>query len=143
MLEPGASASRTRTITAHEIDLFAQASGDFNPLHMDEAYAATTSFGRRVAHGMLTAGLISAVLANDLPGPGSIFLSQTLQFKAPVFIGDTITATVEVLIYRPSRRIATLRTRCVNQAGTVVLEGEAMVIAPPSPETASTTGKDR
>jgi 3-hydroxybutyryl-CoA dehydratase len=122
MLEPGASASRTRTITAHEIALFAQASGDFNPLHMDEAYAATTPFGRRVAHGMLTAGLISAVLANDLPGPGSIFLSQTLQFKAPVFIGDTITATVEVLTYRSSRRIATLRTRCVNQTGTVVLE---------------------
>jgi 3-hydroxybutyryl-CoA dehydratase len=141
MLEPGAIASRTRTITAHEIDLFAQASGDFNPLHMDEAYAATTPFGRRVAHGMLTASLISAVLANDLPGPGSIFLSQSLQFKAPVFIGDTITAAVEVLTYRSSRRIATLRTRCVNQAGTVVLEGEAMVIAPPSSETKAPPGE--
>ncbi len=130
MLEPGAIASRTRTITAHEIELFAQATGDFNPLHMDEAYAARTGFGRRVAHGMLTAGLISAVLANDLPGPGSVFLSQSLQFKAPVYIGDTITATVEVLTYRTSRRIATLRTRCANQDGTVVLEGEAMVMMP-------------
>ena len=79
---------------------------------------------------MLTASLISAAIANDLPGEGTIYLSQSLQFKAPVFIGDTVTATVEVVKFRPERQIATLVTRCVNQAGTVVIEGEAVVLAP-------------
>ena len=126
----GAKASRQKTITAADIEAFASATGDANPVHLDEAYAATTQFGKRIAHGLLTAGIVSAVLANDLPGPGTIYLGQDLKFKAPVFIGDTITATVEVIQYRDDKRIATLETTCVNQDGTLVLEGEAVVLAP-------------
>lgn len=129
-LEIGARASRTRRITNAEIQAFAQATGDRNPVHLDDAYAARTRFGRRIAHGMLTGGLISAVLANDLPGPGTIYLSQSFQFKAPVYIEDEITATVELTAYRPEKRIATFRTTCTNQEGKVVLEGEAVVLAP-------------
>lgn len=129
-LSIGAQASRTKTFTDEDVSGFAQVSGDTNPVHLDADYAAGTQFGRRIVHGMLTAGLISAVLANDLPGEGTIYLSQTLQFKKPVFIGDTITATVEVTAYRERRRIATLTTTCVNQDGAVVLEGEAVVMAP-------------
>ncbi|GAB4573824.1 MAG: MaoC family dehydratase [Anaerolineae bacterium] len=128
MIEVGMQASRTRQITEHEVRLFAEASGDHNPLHMDEAYAASTAFGRRIVHGMLVAGLISAVLANDLPGPGAVYVSQTLRFKAPVFLGDTVTAMVEVLKVR--RRMVTLQTTCTNQEGLVVLEGEAVVMLP-------------
>jgi acyl dehydratase len=130
ILEPGQTASRVKTITAEDIEGFARVSGDTNPLHLDEAYAATTPFGRRIAHGMLTASLISAVLANDLPGAGSIYLGQTLKFTAPVFIGDTITATVTVTAFRAEKRIATFRTTCTNQDGKFVLEGEATVLAP-------------
>jgi 3-hydroxybutyryl-CoA dehydratase len=126
----GMTASRTTTITAEMIEHFAAATGDTNSIHLDEAFAKTTRFGRRIAHGLLTAGLVSAVLANDLPGPGTIYLGQTLSFKAPVFIGDQIMATVEVTAYRESKRIATLKTVCTNQAGATVLEGEATVIAP-------------
>jgi 3-hydroxybutyryl-CoA dehydratase len=129
-IEIGATCSRIRTITAESIDLFAQASGDTNPVHLDEAYAAKTQFGRRIAHGMLTASLISAVLGNDFPGPGSIYLKQEVRFRAPVFVGDTITATVEVTAYRPDKRITTLSTTCTNQHGETVMDGEAVVIAP-------------
>ncbi len=129
-LEIGARASRTRRITGAEIQAFAQATGDRNPVHLDDAYAAQSRFGRRIAHGMLTGGLISAVLANDLPGPGTIYLSQSFQFKAPVYIEDEITATVELTAYRPEKRIATFRTTCTNQEGKVVLEGEAVVLVP-------------
>jgi 3-hydroxybutyryl-CoA dehydratase len=131
MLEVGATASRSKTFTAHEVALFAEASGDHNPIHLDDAYAAGTSFKQRIVQGMLTAGLISAVLANELPGPGSIYVSQSLKFKAPVFLGDTITATAEVTRYKASRRLVTLRTTAANQDGTIVIEGEALVIAPP------------
>ncbi len=131
ILEPGQTASRVKTISAADIEGFARASGDMNPIHLDEAYAATTSFGRQIAHGLLTASLISAVLANDLPGAGSIYLGQTLKFTAPVFIDDTITATVTVTAFRADKRIATFRTTCTNQAGKLVLEGEATVLAPP------------
>lgn len=129
-LEIGATASRSKTFTDEDVRDFARISGDHNPIHLDDAYAAETRFERRLVHGMLTASLISAAIANDLPGEGTIYLSQSLQFKAPVFIGDTVTATVEVVKFRPERRIATLATRCVNQAGTVVIEGEAVVLAP-------------
>lgn len=129
-LRIGQQASRTRTISDADIRAFAQASGDANRIHLDDAYAAASRFGRRIAHGMLTAGVISAVLGNDLPGPGTIYLSQQLRFRAPVFIGDTITATVEVTEYREDKRIATLRTTVVNQDDVLVLEGEAVVIAP-------------
>jgi len=126
----GATASRTRTITEEAVHQFAQASGDTNSIHLDEDYAATTPFKRRIAHGMLTASVISAILGNDLPGLGTIYLGQDLKFKAPVFIGDTITATVELIRFREDKRIATFRTTVTNSDGVLVLEGEAVVIAP-------------
>lgn len=129
-IEVGMTASRTRTISDRDIRLFAEVSGDTNSVHLDEEYAQQTPFGRRVAHGMLSASLISAILGNDLPGVGTIYLGQDLKFKAPVFIDDTITATVEVIQYRADKRIATLKTTCTNQAGVVVIEGQAVVIAP-------------
>jgi len=123
----GARAKRTRTITEHDIVSFAEVSGDHNPLHLDEAYAAQTLFGERVAHGFLTASLISAVIGNDLPGPGTIYLGQTLKFLAAVHIGDTLTVSVEVITVREEKQLLTLRTECINQHGTVVLTGEAFV----------------
>ena len=127
-LQTGDTASRTTPITDEMIRLFADLTGDTNPVHLDDAYAAGTRFGRRVAHGMIAAGLISAALANDLPGPGTVYLSQTLQFKAPVYPGDTITTTVEVKAVRPDKPIVTLITVCRNQDDKVVLEGEAVVL---------------
>jgi 3-hydroxybutyryl-CoA dehydratase len=127
-LNAGDKASRTQTISDEMIRAFADLTGDANPVHLDNAYASTTRFGRRIAHGMIAAGLISATLANDLPGPGTVYLSQTLQFKAPVYPGDTITATVEVKSTRPDKPIVTLSTICTNQENKVVLEGEAVVL---------------
>jgi 3-hydroxybutyryl-CoA dehydratase len=127
-LQPGDKASRTTPITDEMIHLFAALTGDTNPVHLDEEYAAGTRFGRRIAHGMIAAGLISATLANDLPGPGTVYLSQTLQFKAPVYPGDTITTTVEVKSVRPDKPIVTLTTSCKNQGDAVVLTGEAVVL---------------
>jgi 3-hydroxybutyryl-CoA dehydratase len=128
--EVGMKASRTRTFTSEDVEAFARVSNDSNPVHLDESYAATTRFGKRIVHGMLTASMISALLANELPGAGSIYLSQTLSFKAPVYLGDTITATVEVMEYRARSRATTLKTACHNQDGVLVLEGEAVVLAP-------------
>src|SRR5512132_4746266 len=105
-INPGDKATRITPITDHMIRTFAEISGDTNPIHLDDAYASTTRFGRRIAHGMIAAGLISATLANDLPGPGTVYLSQTLQFKGPVYPGDSITATVEVKSVRPDKPIA-------------------------------------
>jgi 3-hydroxybutyryl-CoA dehydratase len=129
-IQIGDKFSRTTTITVEMVESFGHASGDTNPVHFDDAYAAGTPFGRRIAHGMLTASLISAILGNDMPGHGTIYLSQEVKFRAPVFIGDAITASVEVTAYRPDKRITTLRTICTNADGKVVLEGEAVVIAP-------------
>ena len=128
-LKPGDKASRTTTITDEMIRQFADLTGDANPVHLDDTYAASTRFGRRIAHGMIAAGLISAALANDLPGPGTVYLSQTLQFKAPVYPGDAITTTIEVKSVRPDKPIVTLVTTCKNQNDMVVLEGEAIVLA--------------
>jgi acyl dehydratase len=128
-LNPGDKASRTQTISDEMVRSFANLTGDANPVHLDDSYAAGTRFGRRIAHGMIAASLISATLANDLPGPGTVYLSQTLQFKAPVYPGDTITATVEVKSVRPDKPIVTLRTTCKNQNDVVVLDGEAVVLA--------------
>ena len=125
----GDNASRSLTITDETIRAFADLSGDHNPVHLDDAYAAGTRFGRRIAHGMIAASLISATLANELPGPGSVYLSQTLTFKGPVFPGDTVTATVEVQQVRPDKPIVTLSTVCTKQDGTVVLEGQAIILA--------------
>jgi 3-hydroxybutyryl-CoA dehydratase len=126
----GVRASRTKTITDTDVQDFARASGDNNPVHLDEAYAAETRFGRRIAHGMLTASIISAILGNDLPGHGTIYLGQDLKFKAPVFVGDTVTATVELVNFREDKRIATFQTTVTNSDGVIVVEGEAVVIAP-------------
>lgn len=125
----GDSAERSRTVTDADIAAFAAASGDENPVHTDPVYAASSRFGRPVAHGMLSASLISAILGNDLPGPGSIYLSQTLSFKAPVYAGDTITGRVECIKFREDKSIATFRTTVINQDGVLVLEGEAVILA--------------
>jgi 3-hydroxybutyryl-CoA dehydratase len=127
-LNPGDKASRTQTISDEMIRAFAELTGDTNPVHLDDAYAAGTRFGRRIAHGMIAAGLISATLANDLPGPGTVYLSQSLKFKAPVHPGDTIIATVEVKSVREDKPIVTLTTICTNQENVVILEGEAVVL---------------
>jgi 3-hydroxybutyryl-CoA dehydratase len=129
-LKVGDTASRTKTITDEDVQNFAKASGDTNPVHLDEVYAAGTRFGRRIAHGMLTGSLISAILGNNLPGEGTIYLGQDFKFKAPVYIGDTITATVELVKFREDKRIATFHTTCTNQDGVLVIDGEAVVIAP-------------
>jgi len=126
----GTKSTRTKRVTDADVRDFARASGDDNPLHLDEDYAAETRFGRRIAHGMLTASLISAILGNDYPGEGTIYLNQKLQFRAPVFIDDVITAEVELIAFREDKRIATLATRCRNQDGRLVVDGEAVVLAP-------------
>ncbi|MBV8150922.1 MAG: MaoC family dehydratase [Candidatus Eremiobacteraeota bacterium] len=124
----GQSAAMTRRVTAADVERFAEITGDRNPIHLDPAFAATTRFKRRIAHGLLTASYVSAVLGSELPGPGTIYLSQSLTFKAPVYIDDEITAKVTVLKYRPDKQILTLRTECVNQDGVVVMEGQAVCL---------------
>lgn len=126
----GDSAEITKTIEQEDIDAFARVTGDHNPVHVDEEFAKTTRFGKRIAHGMLTASLISAVLANELPGEGSVYLGQTLQFVAPVFPGDEITARVTVREIREDKPIVKLETVCVNQRDEVVIRGEATVLLP-------------
>ena len=128
MLSIGDSAEITKTIEQSDIDAFARVTGDHNPVHVDEEFAKTTRFGRRIAHGMLTASLISAVLADKLPGEGSVYLGQTLQFVAPVFPGDEITARVTVTDIREDKPVVKLETICLNQRGEVVIRGEATVL---------------
>jgi 3-hydroxybutyryl-CoA dehydratase len=123
----GSHAVLSRTITENDILLFALVSGDHNPVHLDADYAEQSFFGKRIAHGFLIGSLISAVLGNDLPGPGSIYLGQTLKFLAPIHIGDTVTVNVKVVALREEKRIVTLHTECFNQYGTLVLSGEATV----------------
>lgn len=134
-LSPGMSASFSKTITEADIILYSGVSGDINAVHLDEVYAATTPFGGRIAHGMLSAGLISATLANRLPGPGTIYLGQTLAFRAPVRPGDTVTATVTVKSVVPEKRRVVLETVC-RVGDTKVIEGEATVLAPARPRPA-------
>jgi len=129
-LAVGDSAEFAKTISESDIYLYAGITGDFNPAHVNEAYAQKTFFKTRIAHGMLTAGLISAVMAGQLPGPGAIYLRQELDFRAPVFIGDTITARAEVIEIIKDRNRVRLRTWCTNQNGTVVLDGAALVSPP-------------
>jgi acyl dehydratase len=126
-LAVGTTARRSRTISRHDIELFTELTGDRNPLHYDEALAAATRFGGIVVQGGVTTGLLNAVVAEDLPGPGSVFLHTDWSFRAPVRPGDTITAEVEVLEVRPDKPITKLRTTITNQDGTVVLDGEALV----------------
>lgn len=126
-LTVGRSAAFTKTITEADVTMFAGVTGDFNPVHIDAVAAAKTRFGGRIAHGMLSAGLISAAIGSRLPGPGSIYLGQTLKFTQPVRIGDTVTATVTVAEVLTKRRVK-LTTTCRNQNGETVLEGEATVM---------------
>ncbi len=125
----GISASHTNTVYEADLIAFAAVTGDTNPVHLDAAYAATTPFKERIAHGMLSAGYISAVLGTTLPGPGAVYLSQTLTFKRPVKIGDTVMTTVTVTALDPAKARATLVTICTVNGKTVV-EGEAVVMVP-------------
>ena len=130
-LNVGDTGKFAKTVTDADIYLFAGVTGDLNPAHIDEAYAQGTFFKTRIAHGMLSAGFISAVIGTRLPGPGTVYMRQTLDFLAPVRIGDTVTATVEVLEKLEKKRVR-LKTTCTNQEGVTVLEGEALV-SPPRP----------
>ena len=129
-LELGQTAEYAKTISEADVYLFAGVTGDMNPAHLNEVYAAGTQFRTRIAHGMLSAGLVSAVLGMQLPGPGSIYLSQSLKFTAPVRIGDTVTARATVREINREKRRVRLETVCVNQDGVVVLTGEALVRPP-------------
>ncbi len=115
-------------MTEADVALFSGATGDTNPYHFDEMYAARGMFKKRIAHGMLVTGYISTVLGTIFPGPGTIYLGQTLEFRGPVFIGDTITAVVEVLSIKETKPILTLRTDCINQDGKTVVAGQAVVL---------------
>ena len=128
-LQVGQTASLGKTITEADILMYAAVSMDTNPVHLNAEAAKQSVFGERIAHGMLSAGLISAVLGTQLPGPGTIYLRQSLRFAAPVKIGDTVTATVEVTALQPERKRATLKTTC-TVGGTVVIDGEATVLVP-------------
>jgi acyl dehydratase len=121
----GQRASRRLTLTAEHVRKFAEISGDRNPLHFDAAFAARTKFGRLVVQGGLTTGLLHALVAMDIPGPGTVFLSQNWKFTAPVYIDDTITAEAEVLSVHPSKPVTQLRVQITRDDGTTVLEGEA------------------
>ncbi len=133
-LKVGDTAQFSKTVTETDIYLFAGVSGDLNPAHIDEAYAKETFFKGRIAHGMLSAGFISAVIGMQLPGPGSIYMKQSLSFLAPVRIGDTVTAVVEVAELLEEKKRVRLRTTCTNQDGTVVIDGEALVSPPKKPK---------
>jgi acyl dehydratase len=124
-LTVGQTATRHLTLTAEHVEKFAEISGDRNPLHFDEAFAAGTKFGRLVVQGGLTTGLLHALVAMDMPGPGTVFLSQNWKFTAPVFIGDTITAHAEVLKVHQTKPVSQLAVRVTRQTGEIVLEGEA------------------
>jgi acyl dehydratase len=124
-LKPGMRAQRTMTVTHEHVRTYADLTGDFNPLHFDQAFAAATRFGTLVAQGGITTGLLHALVAMDLPGPGSVFLSQDFRFTAPVRIGDTITAEAEVKSVHERKPVTQLSVRIVRQDGEVVLEGEA------------------
>lgn len=126
----GDTATRTLIVSDELIRNFAELSGDRNPIHLDEAFARRSRFGRRIAHGMIPASLISAVIGNLLPGPGTIYLSQSLQFLAPVFVDEVVRARVKVTGMKENKPIATLETVCENQKGEIVLKGEAVVLFP-------------
>lgn len=128
-LGEGQSASVAKTVTEADIITFAHVTGDTNPIHLDAAYAAKTRFKERIAHGMLAAGFISAVFGTKMPGPGAIYVSQLLKFRAPVKIGDTVTTKVEVTSRVPEKKFVTFKTQCVV-GSTVVVDGEATLMVP-------------
>ena len=129
-LKIGDTAEFGKTVSESDIYLYAGVTGDFNPAHINEVYAKKTYFKTRIAQGMMTAGFISGLLGVRLPGPGTIYIRQELDFLAPVHIGDTITARVEVIEILKEKNRVTVRTSCVNQDGTLVLDGKA-VVSPP------------
>ncbi len=128
-IEIGQSAERMHTVTEADIQAFADLSGDHNPVHLDEAYAQTTPFKGRIAHGMLSAAYISATIAGDLPGPGSIYIAQTLSFRRPVKIGDTVLTRVTIVGIDQEKARVTIKTECLVGAKAVI-EGEAVVMVP-------------
>jgi 3-hydroxybutyryl-CoA dehydratase len=123
----GQSAEIVHTITEEDIQIFGDLSGDYNPLHFNEEWAAKTMFKSRIAHGILTAAFISAAIGMKLPGPGTIYLSQKMRFLGPVRIGDTITARVEVVEKNDEKQHITLKTTCTNQKDKVILDGDALI----------------
>ena len=129
-LKIGDSAQISKTITEGDIELYARATGDFNPIHLDQAYAEKTMFKGRIAHGILSLGLLTNVLGNILPGHGTIYLSQEIRFLAPVRIGDTLTARVEVIDLIPEKNRAKFKTTCINQEGKEVADGIAWGMPP-------------
>jgi 3-hydroxybutyryl-CoA dehydratase len=129
-LKVGDSGCLSKKVTEAGLEHFAQATGDFNPIHFDQAYAEKTSFKGRIAHGVLSIGLISAVFGNILPGPGTVYLTQEVKFLAPVRIGDTITARVEVMEIIPEKNRVRFKTTCTNQNGKEVVSGAAWVMPP-------------
>lgn len=133
-LQVGDAAEFAKTVSETDIYLYAGITGDFNPAHVNENYAKNTFFKTRIAHGMLTAGFISAIIANQLPGPGTIYLKQELSFLAPVHIGDTITARVEILELNTEKNRVRLKTTCSNQDGVTVLDGFGLVSPPKAPK---------
>lgn len=135
-LEIGDSDQFAKTVTDTDIYLFAGITGDLNPAHVNEAYAQGTFFKTRIAHGILSAGFISAVIGTRLPGPGTVYMQQTLNFLAPVHIGDTVTATVKVIEKMAEKKRIRLKTTCVNQDGVKVVDGEALVSPPRAPKAA-------
>ena len=129
-LKIGDSAQISKTITESDIELFAKATGDFNPIHLDQAYAEKTVFKGRIAHGVFSLGLLSNIFGNIFPGPGTIYLSQEVKFLAPVRIGDTITGRVEVIELIPEKNRAKFKTTCINQEGKLVVDGFAWGMPP-------------
>lgn len=130
-LKIGQQFSTTREVTDELVRKFADVSGDYNPIHLDEEFAKTTRFGRRIAHGMLSGAFISAVLGNEFKGLKIVYLSQTMKFTAPVYLGDTVTASATITNIREERGIVTLETNCTNQNGELLVKGEAAVMVMP------------
>ena len=131
----GDTATYSRLVTEREVELFAAVSGDHNPVHLDPEYAATTQFGECIAHGMLTGAFVSAAIAMELPGPGTIYLGQNLQFRAPVLLGDTVTVFLEVIEKHETKPWLKLSTTVKNQDDKEIARGEASVMAPAKKET--------
>ncbi len=123
-LSVGQRARRTQTVTAKDVELYAEITGDRNPLHFEPDFAKRTRFGRLVAQGGITAGMLNALVAMDLPGSGTVFMNQSLHYLAPTYLGDTLTAEIEVLSLKPDKPVCQLRATITNQDGTTVLEGE-------------------
>lgn len=138
VLEVGQTASYSKTVSERDIQLFAEVSGDHNPVHLDAEYAATTMFKERIAHGMFSGALISAAVACELPGPGTIYIGQRMSFTAPVKLGDTLTVRLEVLEKLPKFRVR-MATRVFNQSDEMVVDGEAEILAPRKQQTVELT----